>query len=134
MTKSPGLNVPTPSDVVGERIRELRRHRHLSVQELADICAKAGHPELTKAAIYTIEGGRRLEGRRRRAVTVDELLAFAEAFDVPIGALLWPVMHVPSDESWQAPPPEVPEGRVDALEFMTQLITRLYGPVRKKET
>ena len=88
MTNEPRVTEPTPSDVVGERVRELRHRRGQSVAELAADCAAAGHPELTRDAIYTIESGRRLEGRRRRTVSVDELVAFARVFDVPVFELL----------------------------------------------
>ncbi len=90
MTNDPAA---TPSDIVGERIREIRRRRRLKVPELAAACAEAGHPELTEQTIYNIESGRRVDGRRRRTVSVDELLAFAEVFDVSLSVLLWPILR-----------------------------------------
>ncbi len=81
----------TPSDVVAERIREIRRRRRLSVDELAAASAEAGYPELTTQAIYNIESGRRVDGRRRRTVSVDELLALALALNVaPVDLLVPP--------------------------------------------
>lgn len=97
MTNKQGPAGPTPSDIAGERIRELRRDRGQSVAELAQACAEAGHPELTRDAIYTIETGRRIQGRRRRAVSVDELLAFAVVFQVPVWRFLPPAFG-PSGE------------------------------------
>jgi transcriptional regulator with XRE-family HTH domain len=85
--------------VVGERVREIRRRRQQSVADLAKAAAAAGHPELTRDAIYAIESGRRLQGRRRRTVSVDELLAFAEVFDVPISVLLWPILAPTGQEA-----------------------------------
>lgn len=131
MTKDPGAERPTPSDVVGSRVRGLRRERGQSVAELAAAAAKAGHPELTRDAIYAIESGRRLAGRRRRTVSVDELLAFAETFDVPIGALLWPVVHVPSEEIPEGQEPAIE--RLDAIEQINRSLAALYGPVKRKE-
>jgi transcriptional regulator with XRE-family HTH domain len=92
MTNQPGMDSPTPSDAVAERIRQMRQHRKLTAAELAEQCAKAGHPELTRDAIYAIESGRRVKGRRRRHVTVDEALAFSKVFDVPAEVLLWPIL------------------------------------------
>jgi transcriptional regulator with XRE-family HTH domain len=88
MPKNPENAVTAVSDQVGERIRELRRRRHLRVDELAQSAAQAGHPELTRDAIYAIESGRRLEGRRRRTISVDELDAFARVLGVPPAELL----------------------------------------------
>lgn len=90
MPKQPEITVTAVSEAVGKRIRELRRNRGLNVAELAQQAADVGHPELTRDAIYAIESGRRLEGRRRRTVSVDELLAFAEVLGVPVATLLWP--------------------------------------------
>lgn len=80
------------SDVVADRIRQLRRRRGWSVQDLA---SRTRSSELTDQAIYNIENGRRDKtGRRRRLVTVDELMDFAAAFAVTPG---WLVMPDPAD-------------------------------------
>jgi transcriptional regulator with XRE-family HTH domain len=133
MTNKPGATEPTPSDVVGDRVRGIRRHRRQSVEELAKACADAGHPELTRDAIYAIESGRRLEGRRRRTVSVDELLAFAEVLDVPVGALLYPVLHLPTEEQAEQVEQEPTLEHRTAAEMVDHLLVQLYGPVRKKE-
>jgi transcriptional regulator with XRE-family HTH domain len=78
-----------PSDLVASRIREMRHQRKWSAKDLARQCAATGSAELTDAVIANIETGRPGEGgRRRRDVTVEELMAFARAFSVPLSALL----------------------------------------------
>lgn len=70
------------SDVVGERLRALRKSRRMSVEGLAAKCKENGSPELTANAIYSIENGRRKGGVRTRHVTVEELPALATALNV----------------------------------------------------
>jgi transcriptional regulator with XRE-family HTH domain len=85
------LTPVVPSDIVGDQVREIRKRLGLSVDELAERCSVAGAPELTANALYLVEGGRRdKEGRRRRRITVDELLVLAFALDVSPIALLLP--------------------------------------------
>lgn len=77
------------SDKVVERVLRLRHVRSMTRDELAAECAAAGFPELTGPALANIETGRRsVDGRRRRAVTVDELTVFARVFDVSPAELL----------------------------------------------
>ena len=81
----------TVSDTVGRRIMEGRRQRGWTARQLAENCANAGAPGITAPVIANIEGGRRDEhGRRRRDVTVDELLVFADVFGVPPESLFTP--------------------------------------------
>ncbi len=85
----------TPSDVVGDRVRQLRKKWGMTVEQLAQRCAEEGMLELTEQALYNIEAGRRSgQGRRRgnrRAVTVDELCALARVLDVaPVHLLALP--------------------------------------------
>jgi transcriptional regulator with XRE-family HTH domain len=80
----------TVSDVVAERIREVRKRRQWQPADLAARCAAMGAPYLTEDVIENIESGRRKAGKRRRAVTVDELLAFAAALNVAPVHLLVP--------------------------------------------
>lgn len=85
-------NDPTPSDVVANRVRAIRDQRGWTAQQLAARCAQIGAPRLTALVIANIETGRRdAQGRRRRNVTVDELVALARALDVPPVLLLYPV-------------------------------------------
>jgi transcriptional regulator with XRE-family HTH domain len=80
------------SDQVGERIRDVRKQLKWTMSDLAARCAELGHPEITRSVIENIEGGRRDdEGRRRRDITVDELMAIAGAFAVPASALMQPL-------------------------------------------
>ncbi len=79
-----------PSDTVAARVKELRRNRGLTAQQLAELCKDAGAPELTAASIANIETGRRKEGRRTRIVTVDEALILAHVLDAPVALLFLP--------------------------------------------
>lgn len=73
----------TVSDVVAERVQQVRKKRGWTVKQLAEQCAAIGAPELTAQALYNIGNGRRDdEGRRRRFVTIDEVAALAFALDV----------------------------------------------------
>lgn len=66
--------------MVAGRVREARKRRGWQLADLAARCAELGHPELTENVIENIEGGRRdSNGRRRRAVTVDELRVLSDA-------------------------------------------------------
>jgi transcriptional regulator with XRE-family HTH domain len=79
-----------PSEAVARSIKRIRQQRGWSAQELADRCAATGTPKLTASVIANIETGRPKDGERTRLLTVDELLAFALALDVPPVILLFP--------------------------------------------
>ena len=80
------------SDLVAERLKEARQRRSWTAEDLAARCAEIGAPEITRSVIANIETGRRDErGRRRRAVTVEELLSLAYALEVPPVLLLSPL-------------------------------------------
>jgi transcriptional regulator with XRE-family HTH domain len=82
-------NEQSPSDVLGDRVRQLRKQRGWSVEQLAERCEEVGAPKLTVSALYAIESGRRDKtGRRRRHVTVEEYLALSLALGVSPRALL----------------------------------------------
>jgi transcriptional regulator with XRE-family HTH domain len=71
------------SDVAARRLREFRRSRGLTAQDLAANCKEFGAAQITAAVIANIETGRRdADGNRRRDLTVDELLVFACVLDV----------------------------------------------------
>ena len=87
--------VATVSDTVARRVREARKRRGWSADELAQRLAAAGAPELSVFVISNIESGRRkTDGKRRRDVTVDELFLLAYVLGVPPIHLL-----VPSEEA-----------------------------------
>lgn len=95
-----------PSDLVAEQIRKHRERLNLTREDLAQECAKLGAPELTAAAIINIEVGRKnpKTGRRRREVSVDELLVLAYAMAVPPLELVFPLVgtaEVMSPPNWQ---------------------------------
>lgn len=80
-----------PSDVVGDWVRVLRQRRGWTAKKLAGHCAEAGAPLLTGPSILNIETGRRdAAGRRRRDVSVDELLTLAYVLGVSPVSLLFP--------------------------------------------
>ena len=71
------MNELHASETVAARVREWRLKRHWSMRELAD---RSGLPE---DVIEAIENG-----RRRRGVTVDELMTLAHALSWPAAILL----------------------------------------------
>lgn len=92
-------NEPTVSDIVADRVQQVRKRRGWTVKELAEHCAEIGAGELTAQALYNIGNGRRdEEGRRRRFVTVDEVLALALALDVAPVHLVVPPDAADGDE------------------------------------
>ncbi len=76
---------------VVERLRELRKEQGMSAQQLAERCAAAGVPTLTRGTIAKIES------RVRGFITLDEMAALAAALGVSPHELLEP------DRSQQAP-------------------------------
>lgn len=89
------------SDVVAEQVNRARKRHGWNRGELAKRCRKLGAPQLTEAAITNIETGRRdADGRRRREVTVDELVIFGRALGVPPVLLAFPVGSQPTVEAF----------------------------------
>jgi transcriptional regulator with XRE-family HTH domain len=79
------------SDVVAAEVVRIRRAAGLTRDDLAERCARRGLP-LTTSTIANIETGRRDgDGRRRREVTVDELVVLADALKVAPVLLVFPV-------------------------------------------
>jgi transcriptional regulator with XRE-family HTH domain len=66
---------------VGERIKALRDERHWSAQKLADVCARAGAPSLTRSALAKVESN-------LRRLRTEEAVSVAQVLDVPLGDLL----------------------------------------------
>jgi hypothetical protein len=92
MTSS-GSGQVRASDVVAAQIRRLRAGRGLTAARLAERCQALGAPAITTNVITNIE-------TRRRDVSVDDLLVFALALDVPPLHLLSPA---PGDDKSTAP-------------------------------
>jgi hypothetical protein len=111
----------TPSDILAERVRDVRTKRKLTVPGLAERCAEHGAPQLTTQAIYKIEGQRKSSTRPPRRVTVDELLALALALNVAPVHLL-----VPPDDS-DAPYPVT--SKVTESRFSVRAWIRGIGPI-----
>jgi transcriptional regulator with XRE-family HTH domain len=79
------------SDVAAERVLQLRKRRGMTRDQLAERCRHLGLTGMSAAALANIETGRRdAEGRRRREVTVDELIVFGRALEVPPVLLVAP--------------------------------------------
>ena len=79
---SASTNLLSVSDAVAARLREVRKSRGWTANELADRCSRAGLP-ISKSVLANIESGRPGDdGRRRRDITVDELLALALVLDI----------------------------------------------------
>jgi transcriptional regulator with XRE-family HTH domain len=77
------------SDIVALNVKALRAVNGWSAKQLAAECAAAGAPEITSAVVANIETGRRGDdGRMRRDVTVDELLALARTLNVSPATLM----------------------------------------------
>jgi hypothetical protein len=70
----------------------VRRRRGWTAAQLAARCAEAGAPEITSQVVANIETGRKgADDRRRRDVTVDELLILAWALGIPPDFLWLPL-------------------------------------------
>lgn len=68
--------------VVADRVRVLRKARAWTVQELADRCAEAGLPSLTRSTLAKIESG------VRRLISAEEIAVLAEVFELTPTQLL----------------------------------------------
>lgn len=106
-----------PSDIAARNIKAFRALNNWTAQDLADKLAAEGETGLSAAVIANIETGRRdEEGRRRRDVTVDELIAFARAFGITPSSLL---PELSNGEG--AAIPEVAEREASAAALMAAL-------------
>lgn len=78
------------SDVVAQRVQELRKRQGQTAKDLAERCRQMGAPNMTASVIANIESGRPApDGRRRRQVTLEEWLILAQALHVaPIHLLV----------------------------------------------
>jgi transcriptional regulator with XRE-family HTH domain len=112
----------TPSDVAGSRVRDVRTKRRLTTAQLAQRCKEMGADSLTATVINDIEKGRApKDGRRRRMITIDELLALAVALNVAPVHLMVPI-DGPQD-------PYPPIAGVQADRFGVRSWIRGVGPI-----
>ncbi|CAL9502672.1 helix-turn-helix domain-containing protein [Streptomyces sp. enrichment culture] len=72
--------LPTSAEVIA-RIRRVRQARNMSVQALADAVTANGH-QLSRGTLANQECGRAL------AISVDQVVAIAQVFGVPVSTLL----------------------------------------------
>jgi transcriptional regulator with XRE-family HTH domain len=115
------MTVETVSDVVAAQVRHWRKQRGWQPGDLAGRCLELGAAHLTENVIENIESGRRAGGKRRRDVTVDELLTLAVALNVAPVHLLVPV------DDPAAPYPVI--GGILARRFGVRAWIRGVGPI-----
>ncbi len=89
---SPSSNEVDLNQVVAYNIREARRLRGWTQEELADRLEPYLGQRLTQAGVSSIE--RAWDGERRREFDAHELLIFAMVFDLPI---IWFLLPPPGD-------------------------------------
>jgi transcriptional regulator with XRE-family HTH domain len=105
--------------VIAARVRKYRLIRDWSVRRLAEECAKRGAAQLTAASLGNIERGVDPDAKRkRREVTVEELLILAYVLDVPPVALLLPI-----ESSKVEPVPGVQVETIIAMKWIDGSIT-----------
>ncbi|MGW1489756.1 hypothetical protein [Streptomyces sp. NPDC002402] len=118
----------TAGDVLAAQIRRHRERLGMNRNELAAECARLGRPDISYAVIVTIETGRSGgEGKRRRSVTVDELLVFGLALATPPLLLLLPLG---SEQTVPTVPAADPRDPYEVWQWMTGETTpTLDGPL-----
>ncbi|WP_158289940.1 helix-turn-helix domain-containing protein [Micromonospora sp. S4605] len=110
-------NQDHPTAVIAQQVRALRKRDGLTAEQLAARMREQGVP-FDKTVVANLETG------RRRFVTVQELFALAEVFDVfPVHLLVPP--DSPDDDSYQV----TPDGPVSTLHRVRQWI-RGQSPLR----
>jgi transcriptional regulator with XRE-family HTH domain len=98
----------TPNQIVAHNIAKARQFRGWTQDQAAEACAPYLGARLSPASWSALE--RSVDGGRIREITADELVAFARAFDVPIGFFLTP----PS--AWDNHVVATPDAGKDGLE------------------
>src|SRR3954470_17017229 len=78
----------TPNQIVAHNLSKARLLRGWTQAQASEACAPYLGKELSPASWSLIE--RSVDGGRIREITADELVAFARAFDLPIGFFLTP--------------------------------------------
>ncbi|MEU2992952.1 hypothetical protein ACPCAJ_26295 [Streptomyces griseoincarnatus] len=118
----------TAGDVVAAQIRRHRERLGMNRNDLAAECARLGRPDITYAVIVSIETGRSgAEGKKRRPVTVDDLLVLGLALATPPLLLLLPLG---SEETVPTVPAADPRDPYTVWQWMTGETTpKLDGPL-----
>ncbi|MEV6681348.1 hypothetical protein AB0N09_31430 [Streptomyces erythrochromogenes] len=118
----------TAGDVLAAQIRRHRERLGMNRNALAAECARLGRPDITYAVIVSIETGRSGgEGKKRRPVTVDELLVLGLALATPPLLLLLPLG---SEETVPTVPAADPRDPYTVWQWMTGEATpTLDGPI-----
>ena len=78
----------TPNQIVAHNLAKARLVRGWTQDEAAEACAPYLGTRLSPASWSAIE--RSVDGNRIKQVSADELIAFARAFDLPVGWVLTP--------------------------------------------
>ncbi|HET6835215.1 MAG TPA: helix-turn-helix transcriptional regulator [Acidimicrobiales bacterium] len=86
--RKPMVPAWTPNQIVAHNITKARQLRGWTQDQAAEACAPYLGARLSPASWSALE--RSVDGGRIREITADELVAFARAFDVPIGFFLTP--------------------------------------------
>jgi transcriptional regulator with XRE-family HTH domain len=86
--RKPAIPAWTPNQIVAHNIARARQLRGWTQDHAAAACAPYLGARLSPASWSALE--RSVDGGRIREITADELVAFARAFDVPIGFFLTP--------------------------------------------
>jgi hypothetical protein len=115
--KRPAHPAWTPNQIVAHNIAKARLLRGWTQDQAAAACAPYLGARLSPASWSALE--RSVDGGRIREITADELVAFARAFDLPIGFFLTP----PSvwDNHVVATPDAGPDG-LDPIELFDVVI------------
>jgi transcriptional regulator with XRE-family HTH domain len=108
---------------VGERIKALRDERRWSAQKLADGCARAGAPSLTRSALAKVENG-------LRRLRTEEAVPLAQVLDVPLGDLLGAEAEEPDFGGTSA---DRPERNASGIEQQFGPALSASEPVRRAE-
>lgn len=86
--KQPAVPAWTPNQIVAHNIAKARLFRGWTQDQAAEACEPYLGTRLSTASWSALE--RSVDGNRIRQIDADELIAFARAFDLPVGFFLTP--------------------------------------------
>jgi transcriptional regulator with XRE-family HTH domain len=86
--KQPAVPAWTPNQIVAHNIAKARLIRGWTQDQAAEACESYLGTRLSTASWSALE--RSVDGNRIRQIDADELIAFARAFDLPVGFFLTP--------------------------------------------